>query len=1532
MRKGIKNLLKKATKTAVWVVSTLLVLLIMLPLLASLLINVPLIQNAVVHRMMSELSEKLGTAISVDRVDIKLFNRVVAEGFYVEDFRGDTLLYAPRVTAPIVELGLTGASLTFGRVKLEGAEMWIRRDTAGVFNIKQMVKAIRGDRPRNPDPRFRMKMLGIEADGLTFGLLRAGEPPREGVDFSRFVIRNTHVDIDDFSIAGDTIRIGIRSLAFDERSGWRIDRLEAHDLVVSDGSVGLDNVRIRAAGANLDIPSIRIHGNEWGSFREFIDSVAVDVTMRPSHLSTGFLGWFVPAAKDWDITLDDLALQTEGPVAAMSGNIEQARTFDTSLALDFTSRGMPDIRNMHLDADIKSLTTTGRDVDSLVRKLTGKRLPESLAASVQRAGRIGLTGKFSGRLADFAARGTLSSDAGGADASATVKTLDAGTSLDGRVVIPGLDIGRVLAVGDMGTVAGEFDLNGTLAKGGGIEGAIRGALDALEFRGYSYSGLTLDGRLADKVIDGALKAGDPALDLDLSGEIDLRDSIPRYDIALDLRRADLALAGLDGTDSVSLLSGRATLLAAGRGLDDMNGTVLISDPAYISSADTVRTDVVTVIARNGLESKYIGLSSEFADAEFRSRINYRDMFAYLGDCLWDYIPKLYEGGDRENPLPPIEPAMTAAANYSVLKLDVKNTDELFDALMPGTRIAPQSSLSFMFNPFVRSFSLTGSSEFIEYGEMLATDIELNSDNKSDSLTLHLTGKDLYSGSMHIPTVALHGGSKGRRATISTRLNGSDDFSAMLGMNIESELADGRRRLRFRFTPSYLSLDERTWYLRASSVTYDTARMEIAGLRLFSEGGSGEELTLNGVISRNPADTLLIALRDFDLAPLGRLVEGRGYRLKGRADGNIAIMSLRQKPRMIAGMDFNGLSINDVEAAPVRFTSLWDSDSERVRFRVVDRNTNDDVLRGSFAPSDGSVDATAAIDGLDTGLLDPLLGGVLENTAGTADVDLKFGGTFRQLRMDGRIEVPHFETTVAYTRAKYILDNGVIGVENSRLTLPPTAVHDPMGNTADFGMTVDMSDMRNVTVDIAADVRNLLAVDTGPGDNEAFYGRVFATGTLGIRTDRMGTRMGISATTGRGTVFHLPLNAKSNISWADFVVRADPNRVRVDTTDLLARKKLLYERRMRQDERRAERRKPLDLDVTVDLTPDAEFHMLIDPNLGDGITAHGRGVINMRINPVTNLFSMVGDCTISDGRLDFSMMDAFNKEFTITPGSTLVWTGEPEDALLNIEASYRVRTSLSPLIGTNSSLISGGSTVPVDCILRLSDRLSQPEITFDVRLPSADSDAQLFASNAMNTQELKSTQFLSLLMIGGFASDNSISGQSVNSGALATGAVGLDIFTNQLSNFLSSEDYNVYFRYRPQNDYTGNQFDVGFSTAFVDDRLLLEIEGNYVDNRAATSVGMTDGTAGTGRSVLSNLAGDVSLTWVIDRAGNVRLKVFSQTIDRLNETQGLQESGLGIYYKKDFDSLSDVWRKNRDTFVNFGADSTGTGKTRRKPKR
>ncbi len=67
--------------------------------------------------------------------------------------------------------------------------------------------------------------------------------------------------------------------------------------------------------------------------------------------------------------------------------------------------------------------------------------------------------------------------------------------------------------------------------------------------------------------------------------------------------------------------------------------------------------------------------------------------------------------------------------------------------------------------------------------------------------------------------------------------------------------------------------------------------------------------------------------------------------------------------------------------------------------------------------------------------------------------------------------------------------------------------------------------------------------------------------------------------------------------------------------------------------------------------------------------------------------------------------------------------------------------------------------------------------------------------------------------------------------------------------------------------------------------------------------------------MSNFMGEAYITYLIDRAGTLKLKAFTQTIDRFDENQGLQETGIGIYYKEDFDNFSDLRRRVKERFTN-----------------
>ena len=80
-----------------------------------------------------------------------------------------------------------------------------------------------------------------------------------------------------------------------------------------------------------------------------------------------------------------------------------------------------------------------------------------------------------------------------------------------------------------------------------------------------------------------------------------------------------------------------------------------------------------------------------------------------------------------------------------------------------------------------------------------------------------------------------------------------------------------------------------------------------------------------------------------------------------------------------------------------------------------------------------------------------------------------------------------------------------------------------------------------------------------------------------------------------------------------------------------------------------------------------------------------------------------------------------------------------------------------------------------------------------------------------------------------------------------------------------------------------------------------VEGNYIVDKAQVV------------NANSNFTGEAYLTWLIDRAGTLRLKGFTHTIDRFDENQGLQETGIGIYFKEDFNNAKDLRMRLKSRF-------------------
>lgn len=87
-------------------------------------------------------------------------------------------------------------------------------------------------------------------------------------------------------------------------------------------------------------------------------------------------------------------------------------------------------------------------------------------------------------------------------------------------------------------------------------------------------------------------------------------------------------------------------------------------------------------------------------------------------------------------------------------------------------------------------------------------------------------------------------------------------------------------------------------------------------------------------------------------------------------------------------------------------------------------------------------------------------------------------------------------------------------------------------------------------------------------------------------------------------------------------------------------------------------------------------------------------------------------------------------------------GKPEDAIVNLSASYTVPSaSLSDILDEAEMETITRSTVPVNCLLFLTGEMMQPNIRFDLSLPS-DDELQRKIKAIVSTDEMMNREILS----------------------------------------------------------------------------------------------------------------------------------------------------------------------------------------------
>ena len=104
---------------------------------------------------------------------------------------------------------------------------------------------------------------------------------------------------------------------------------------------------------------------------------------------------------------------------------------------------------------------------------------------------------------------------------------------------------------------------------------------------------------------------------------------------------------------------------------------------------------------------------------------------------------------------------------------------------------------------------------------------------------------------------------------------------------------------------------------------------------------------------------------------------------------------------------------------------------------------------------------------------------------------------------------------------------------------------------------------------------------------------------------------------------------------------------------------------------------LRMNFMLDITPDANIELIMDPVAGDRIKGNASGSLQIQYGTSSDL-RMYGDVNIVEGNYNFSLQQIIRKDFKIRDGSTISFQGDPFNANMHIDAIYNLTANIGDL--------------------------------------------------------------------------------------------------------------------------------------------------------------------------------------------------------------------------------------------------------------
>ena len=1303
-------------------------------------------------------------------------------------------------------------------------------------------------------------------------------------DYDNIVVKNINLTLENVSMTEDSINARMSRFSFFEPKGFLVENLQA-DVMLSPTKWRFDKLYIKTPNSLIK-DQFTFNYSTLTDFYDFLDEVKINTTLDKSRIALQDLQFFAPGIHSTEQFL--VSGNISGSVQDLNGkDISFKYGNQTEFYGKFNLFGLPDYEETFIDFTVDELSTTAYEFEEI---LPFANLPDK----AQKLGRVKFKGNFTGFLNDFVAYGDLNTDLGFIKSDINMKLNKGGVAAQysGNLSTVDFDIGEWL---DETDVLGKVTLAVKIQDGqelniDKLSAKMEGTIARIDFNQYQYSNITFKGDLQKRFFSGQLTSSDKNLDMDFSGTVDFQKNIPRFDLISDIRYADLKAINVTG-DEYKLKS-KVNFNFEGNNINNIRGTALMADIYLGTASQNYFLDTILLTSEYIDNGKRLKIESELADIMLEGRFNTVDLPAALSNFVTYFYPGFpYKTGPSES-----------YQDFEFL-LNIKRDNALTELLIPGLKGMAGTSISGRFDNSSNRIFIDADIPEVTYGQYKAEHLRLSVFTQNDTMFIESDADEIFlSKDLSLPSHSLT--ARVYDDQVYFNYKASDD-TLPNRIDINGILSNNEDSLKLKILNSEIVIADEKWNISKDNQLI-FHKGDIYAKNLYMENGD-QRLLAYTVYNEKQKTDLHVNMTMVRLGDITNIINYKDYALDGLMTGSIIYSHQTRRGNVFRGdfmvneFQFNGDTLGMLDfkgnylPAANRLSLTASLEGKYSQLSVIGDYIN--------SPENERVNFDIDVNRAPFNLLEPFLNGVASGLEGTATGKIKITGKPDDIDMNGELLVKNAAAGVDYLGTRYSVDSIRATFNNNSIFIYNTDMYDKNGNTAQIGGEISFTDFSHFSFEdmYIYTSNNFLFLETTSKDNDLFYGRAYGTGIVLINGPFDDINIYVNAKSDPNTRIFIPINYESGVSQYDFIkfIQHKKDSVVVDNykTQNLG----------------------VTLNMDLDVTTDAEIQLIFDQQAGDIIKGRGEGNINLNVNTYGD-FSMYGNYTIKEGQYLFTMQDFINKNFNIEEGGTITWTGDPYDARLNIAAIYRVKASRYELVRDMQSLSDEEKKglrqpIPVDVHLNLTGLLSAPDITFDIIVPS---EASYSFDNAFSRRliEIKSDeremnkQVFGLIVLNRFL-------PSDFSGVYALQSTGVNTVTEFLSNQLSiyfndwlaryDLELNVQYRtdfYENQGDPTGETTD---PIQRLDIRNELELELSKKFGRFAVNVGGNFDFGGNEEVTnTKNVAGDFEIVYSLTEDGNIRVKAFSTSEYDIFDDRNRYKSGIGIFYRKDFNSFKDLF--------------------------